>query len=367
MNIALLCNSFAWGGLEMNNYKLALWLQEAGNNVLLICPANSRIESEAKASGLTVQQIHTHFKHTDVKAALQLKKMLKSHQSKALIIGYSKDIHFSILAKLLPGYRFKTIYLQQMLVGVNKRDFIHTFIYNNLDKWVTPLNFLKQMVLERTRIKSDKVVVIPLSIELDRFLHVPETKEAIRADLNIPQDAYLIGIIGRIDPGKGQHLLIEALRILKEKGIEAHALLVGENTYSSYSDYLPNLLRNIKDYGLEKQVHLKGFIKEVERMYKALDVYAMASCAETFGMVTIEAMATGIPVIGAKAGGTADIIKENITGLFFENENPKQLADKIVELKNNPALAKKLAEAAQTYAIENNSHKVMCKRIISLI
>jgi len=297
-----------------------------------------------------------------VKAAVQLKTILKKHQSKALIIGCSKDIHFSILAKLLPGYRFKTIYLDSMTIGVNKKDIIHTFIYNQLDKWITPLDFLKENVLERTKIKKDKIIVIPYCIELDRFQNINETKESIRADLNIPQDAFLIGIIGRFEPGKGQHLLIEALRILKEKGIEAHALLAGENTH-----HVPDLLKNAKDYGLEKQVHLTGYIKEVQRMYKALDIYAMASCAETFGMVTVEAMAAGIPIIGAKAGGTAYLIKENNTGLFFQNENAEDLADKIVILKENPELAKKLAAAAQTYVKENHSHKLMYERIISLI
>ena len=362
MNIALLCNSLGWGGLEINLCKLAVWLQETGNNVLLICPANSRVDNGCKELGITAQHLHTRFKYADATAAVRLKTILKKHQSKALIIGCSKDIHFSILAKLLPGYRFKAMYLDSMAIGVNKKDLIHTFIYNRLDKWITPLNSLKETILKRTRIKEDKVIVITNSIELDRFQNINETKESIRADLNIPKDVFLIGLIGRFEPGKGQHLLIEALRILKEKGIEVHALLAGEITH-----YTPDILKNVKDYGLEQQVHLKGFIKEVQYLYKALDLYAMASCAETFGMVTIEAMAAGIPIIGAKAGGTASLIQENSTGLFFQNENVEDLADKIVTLKENPELAKKLAAAAQAYVKENNSHKVMCERIISLI
>ena len=366
MNIALLCNSNAWGGLEINLYKLALWLNEEGHETLLICPAGSRVENECKEAGIIVDNIYTPYKHTNIKAVFQLKKILKDHNSKALIIGYSKDILFSVLANLLPGYHFKTIYLQQMMIGVSKKDIIHTFIYNKLNYWIAPSQFLKETVVNNTKIKKDKIIILPLGIELDKFLNVSETKEQLRNRFNIPQNVYLAGIIGRIDPTKGQDIFIEAIKILNQKGVYIHALIVGDNSNSAFPSFLPDLQLRIKEYGLEQQVHFIEFMKDVQLAFKVLDLYVMASTTESFGMVTVEAMISGVPVVGAEAAGTTSIIKDNSTGLFFENKNPASLAEKISRLKENPDFAKQLSEAALNYAKATYSHKALCNRIIAL-
>jgi glycosyltransferase involved in cell wall biosynthesis len=178
---------------------------------------------------------------------------------------------------------------------------------------------------------------------------------------------FLAGIIGRLDPGKGQHILIEALKILKEKGTEVHILLLGDETMNDTRAYLTNLKKSVQEYGLSHLVHFRPFSNETPMAFKALDVFVMASVAETYGMVTIEAMASGIPVIGAEAGGTKYLIRKNSTGLFFKNQNAEDLAEKIKRIKTNPSLASGLGNNGRKFAAENYSHHLMCEKIISLL
>jgi glycosyltransferase involved in cell wall biosynthesis len=78
----------------------------------------------------------------------------------------------------------------------------------------------------------------------------------------------------------------------------------------------------------------------------------MASVTETYGYVTIEAMASGVPVVGAKAGGTAEIITDQVTGLHFENKNYEDLATKLINLLQNPEKMNQLRQNAQEEAIK---------------
>src|SRR5436190_139163 len=214
MNIALLCNSHAWGGLEMNIYKYALWFKQFNNNVVIICPEDSKIYSETLKAGLTAEKIKTRLKHADIKGALTLKKILKKHQSEAVIISYSKDIHITVMADIIPGYHFKKIYLQGMSLGVNKKDIIHTFLYNNIDFWISTSIFLKDNTLERTSMKKEKIHVIPNAIDIENFTSYEISVKQARSSLKLPEDVFLVGIIGRIDRMKGHHVLVEAIRIL---------------------------------------------------------------------------------------------------------------------------------------------------------
>jgi glycosyltransferase involved in cell wall biosynthesis len=357
----------SWGGLEINSYKLAKWLKEKGHDILMLAPGSSPIFLESKKTGIGTQAIKPFFKYADPFEAWEISRWLKKEKNEALIVATSKDIHLSVLASLLSGKDFKVYYFQHMEIGRDKKDFIHSFFYKKLNGWISPLSWLAQNTRERTKMPSEKIHVIPLCIEVEKFSNLPSSKEEARTFFNLPQGVFLAGIIGRLDPGKGQHILIEALKILKEKGTEVHILLLGDETMNDTRAYLTNLKKSVQEYGLSHLVHFRPFSNETPMAFKALDVFVMASVAETYGMVTIESMASGIPVIGAEAGGTKYLIRKNSTGLFFKNQNAEDLAEKIKRIKTNPSLASGLGNNGRKFAAENYSHHLMCEKIISLL
>jgi D-inositol-3-phosphate glycosyltransferase len=352
MKIGILCNSLSWGGLELFMGKLALWLQKEGHEVIIFCPPNSKIEQYAVSHQLSYHTFTTWWKYADITAMFRLKKLVQKYEITTFFIGHSKDINLLALAKKLLSLPCTLIYPQQMQIGIDKRDALHTFFYQQLDKWISPLPWLKKDTLRYTRIAEHKIQVIPFGIDIQQFTSKKLTKEQAREAMNLPQNTILAGIIGRLDPSKGQEYLLKALPLVRKAGIDLEIVLIGEETHADKRQYPQYLYDLVKELDITKYVHFRPFQQEVQIAFKSLDIFVMASVTETYGYVTIEAMASGVPVVGAKAGGTAEIITDQVTGLHFENKNYEDLATKLINLLQNPEKMNQLRQNAQEEAIK---------------
>lgn len=350
MKIAVLCNSQALGGLELNVLNLGLWLQEREHEVLFICPPNSPIYQKAEDENIPILTLQSKRKYGNLRATRALAKMLRAHQIGHVIIAHSKDINLGVLVKLFWISKLKLVYLQQMLIGRPKKDFFHTFLYQRLDAWIAPLEIVAQNALHKTKLPPQKIKIIPLCINLEYLLSAQKRKEEARAYLKIPLAVPFAGIIGRIDPQKGQAYLIKALAMLKKKGHPLHILLAGPETKGEEGSYLPYLENLVKELSLDEIVHIRPFLVPKELAFAALDFFVMASEAETFGMVTIEAMATGLPIVGTKAGGTKEILKDQETGLLIPPKDVLALAEALELLMEQPEKSQGLGQQAQKVA-----------------
>jgi glycosyltransferase involved in cell wall biosynthesis len=106
-------------------------------------------------------------------------------------------------------------------------------------------------------------------------------------------------------------------------------------------------MQDIKDFGLESRFFLLGFRQDVPQLLREFDVFVLSSTSEGFSLATIEAMATGIPVVVTKSGGPEEIVDDRQTGLMVPPADPASLAQGICEVLENPALARELAIKGQ--------------------
>ncbi len=145
---------------------------------------------------------------------------------------------------------------------------------------------------------------------------------------------------------KGQDILIKALKICKEKGLCFECNFVGgESDYSkNESKYLKELVISLN---LEKEINFLGNRNDVPALLSESDLFVLTSRYEGFGLVVIEAMASGLPVIASNIDGPAELIKNNENGLLFESENETELVRKIIKLHENKELRAKIVENAQ--------------------
>jgi D-inositol-3-phosphate glycosyltransferase len=363
MKIGIICNSLSWGGLELFMGKIALWSKQEGHTPVIFCPSKSKIEAYAQENKLEYISFSTSWKYADLSAMYKIKKLFKKYQIETCLIGHSKDIGLLALTKRFFGLQCKLVYPQQMQIGVDKKDFLHTLFYNTLDTWIAPLPWLKENTLQRTRIKPEKVKVIPFGIDTQLFINNTTSQQEARKILQLPENTLLIGIIGRFDPAKGQEYLVRALAILKGKGIEAKLVMIGEENVGDKRNYLQYLKSVMQELHLEDDVYIHPFQKQIQTAFKALDIFVMASIDETYGYVTLEAMASGLAVVGTNAGGTAQIIKHQENGLLFENKNPQSLAQALMDVILNPekrqALSQKAQQEAQnTYDYRKQIHEM---------
>jgi glycosyltransferase involved in cell wall biosynthesis len=123
----------------------------------------------------------------------------------------------------------------------------------------------------------------------------------------------------------------------------------------------------VKDLALEELVHFSPFIEDTPQAFGALDVFVMASLSEPFGMVTIEAMATGLTVIGTDAGGTSEILDYGAAGMLVPPCDERALADALKKAFGNQDLMTTLGQAGQERAQARYSQDVQMRLLKELI
>ena len=376
-SLGLVCLTPSLGGLELNLIRLAQWLGAQAVEVFFFAQPGSPSYLKAQQFGLQVFPLTKRRKYMDWKAARTLRSFCLQHQIQNLICSDNQDLDLILWTKALTRQQLmKTFYLQQMLVGVNKRDLAHTLKYRWLDHWLAPLDWLKVQALERTRIAESKVISCPLGVDTERFSSLALTRSEARAEMNLPQELFLFGLVGRTDPGKGIHTLIEAFNEVAAQEPEVGLVVVSAfpKEGGEHWDYAQKIHRMREESPHKDRIFFRPFTDQVEKAFRSLDGFVMASLCETVGMVTIEAMLSRIPVIGANSAGTPELLDFGRAGLLFEVENPRDLAQKMSLLKrqhknnmNNSSedelgsMIHRAFERAQT----NYSAKKMCDIIRS--
>lgn len=114
-------------------------------------------------------------------------------------------------------------------------------------------------------------------------------------------------------------------------------------------------------------MHFLPFRKDVNTAYAALDIFVLTSQAETYGMVTIEAMAAGLPVIATRSGGTPEVVRDKHAGLLFEPNNVNDLTATLRLLLDFPELRKRFGRKGRQDAIERFSHLIQVSQLTELI
>jgi glycosyltransferase involved in cell wall biosynthesis len=160
-----------------------------------------------------------------------------------------------------------------------------------------------------------------------------------------------IGIIGRIIEWKRHIDVIEAAKMLMER-IDLHIFIVGELWGDPDADFWKKLQSRILILGLSNRLTFTGFRENIPEIMAGLDIIIVPSENEPFGMVTIQSMAMGKPVIGTLSGGTTEIIQDGINGLLVPVKCPEALAHAIETLAYNKEYAAYLGHCARNRVIE---------------
>lgn len=192
--------------------------------------------------------------------------------------------------------------------------------------------------------RADLCVVIPNGFKTAMAKTDSDEIKALGAGMNIPADAWTVLMAGRLAPWKGQHVLLEALKSLPQ----AHAVLLGDALFTDEDREYARRLHEMADQPeLRSRVHFAGFQSQTQPYFDLADVVVHASVyPEPFGRVIVEGMLAGKPVVASRAGGAAEIVQHEHTGLLVEPDDARRLAAALMRLKNDPAFASELASNA---------------------
>jgi glycosyltransferase involved in cell wall biosynthesis len=160
--------------------------------------------------------------------------------------------------------------------------------------------------------------------------------------VSIPPGRVTIGIVGRLQPWKGQHRVIRALALLRDRGLDVHGLVVGGEAHGFSAGFGAELERLVDELELSDRVTMTGHVANAAAYMAAMDVFVSASDNEPFGMVLLEAMAQSLPVVAVAEGGPVEIVAPGRSGILLESKEPNALADALEPLILSPALRRGL-------------------------
>jgi len=222
----------------------------------------------------------------------------------------------------------------------------------------TPSASMKELI-EGYGIKN-RIEVIPNAIHLISFREDDELKRIkIKKKYNLKEDDKIILFVGRVASEKSIDKIIKALAIIKKRSTDKEKLLIVGN--GPAMDELKQLARTLK---LEKDVIFAGAVsyEEIMHYYKMAYVFTITSTTETFGIVTIEALASGVPVLAVKAPGAVDILTDGLDGMLVDDDVEK-FADALEKIIREPELRGKLSKGAlktsKKYSIDTISERML--------
>ncbi|HET7572562.1 MAG TPA: glycosyltransferase [Gaiellaceae bacterium] len=188
-----------------------------------------------------------------------------------------------------------------------------------------------------------RVEVIPPGVDLAVVERRDGDAAALRAHLGW-EGLPVVGIVGRLQPWKGQEAFLHAAAAVAAQEPSARFVLVGGAILGWEGDYPERLRRLAAELGLAERVHFTGHVEDALPWYSLLDVLVHASETEPFGRVLVEALALGIPVVSVDEGAPTEIVEDGVSGLLVERR-PEALAGGVVRVLRDRALAGRLAAA----------------------
>jgi glycosyltransferase involved in cell wall biosynthesis len=189
---------------------------------------------------------------------------------------------------------------------------------------------------------------------LSSLFYEKDINEA-RDKLGLPKGMKIITTIGSLEKIKGQKYLISAIKLLKQKREDFFCLIIGIGSMFN------TLQKQIDDLNLSKCIILTGRKSHTDLVdwINASDLFVLSSLSESFGVVQIEAMACGKPVVATRNGGSDEIIVSDDVGYLCDTSNPDDLAEKIELALNKEWNKDKISRYAQNYTWEESVEKIL--------
>lgn len=203
----------------------------------------------------------------------------------------------------------------------------------------------------------DKIAIIPPGVDISHFYPIP--RDEAKCALDIPKEDRVILYVGRIEPLKGVDTLIRALAQMRTQGVTdqyPHYLAVIGGDPNARPEDMNSEMARLQD--LSKKLGLEDLVvflgkraqSSLPYYYSAAEVVVMPSHYESFGMVALEAMACGTPVVASQVGGLAFLIQDGVTGYVVPGGDSVAMSERLTQLLSQPELAERLGRQAAAYA-----------------
>jgi glycosyltransferase involved in cell wall biosynthesis len=201
-----------------------------------------------------------------------------------------------------------------------------------------------------------------ITVEPDSACREMDAPQRLRRKLRIPDDAVVIGFVGRLTRDKGLCELVRSFQLLQNEGRNVRLLLLGDFETGDPVDGETTAWIHVNP-----AVHWLGFVTDPKPYYRLMDVFVFPTYREGLGKVLLEAAAAGVPIVSTKVTGVVDVVQDGLTGLLVPAGDAPALAGAVGRLLDEPETARRLAHAAQQMIREQFDNSLYLARLGDMI
>jgi glycosyltransferase involved in cell wall biosynthesis len=359
MKLMELCLSDGFGGLELYAAKVIRHYSSQGVPCVAVVKPGTLLDQRLEQGGVPRYNLTVWSTYFPLLAALKLTRLIRTGGITTLHIHSRKDLTLAVFAKLLSGNAPRLVYTRQMALTRPKYDAWHRFLYRQVDAYLTITRKLEQDAIQFLPLPADRIHTLYYGVPKPLRPTTEYCRDFIE-QTGLTPGKMTIAIFGRIEAGKGQHLVIEAVSLLAREHYDIQAVIIG---HVMDQTYMQTLKARVEKEGSEAVIRFAGFHPEPPSIMGCFDVVVLATKDETFGLVLAEAMRAGTAVIGSRAGGVPEIIRNGETGLLFESQNADDLATCLRRLLDEPELRERLARQGERFADQQFSEDKHFERL----
>lgn len=354
--IVQICLSRSFGGIEQVVINDIVDLAQHGISVRLVC-----------LEGSPMQQKLTGFEGIEIIPIADTPRAWFDFQFRSLLKKVCDDrvqlVHYHqphLLGSVVPwlGARkdLAIVSSRHTMTHESQRSPWNKLFMKRLDAVVVMSDLMKKNVLMYQPIREDQVKVIHLGLDYQVF--DPERVDAKRqrAEWGANESTVVIGCVGRIDPTKGQDLLIKAAAGLLVRSKEADHVkfvIVGEEPKTGEAKYLKELQEMVHQFGIQDHVVFAGYKENIPEVMNAFDLFVMPARQETFSLVTVEAMAMETPILISRGGSADEVVGKEEFGMLTRPQDAFDLQRAIRYLLDRPEMRIKMGKSARGHAIRS--------------
>lgn len=346
MRILQICSARLIGGGERYLADLSNRLAGGGHDVFVALAPDAPLKNElfdVPTENILFSRMRNAF---DVFSAFELADFARQNRIEIIHAHLARDYPLAALAARLSKKPF--VLTRHVLFPLKS---VQKFVLGRVSGIIAPSNAIAESLKKQNLFSPDKIEIIRYGINLERFSSNEKT----------PNESFTVGTIGHLAPIKGHDVFIRAAKIVLRKRLDIRFVIVGEDK-SPDGENRRKLEKQIAELGLEKKIELAGWTDDVRPFLQKFDLFVSAARAEAFGLVMVEAMTCGLPVVATRSEGATEIIEDGASGILVPNEDAEALAQAILQLADNRNKRENLIKMGRKRVEEHFSLERMTSR-----
>jgi glycosyltransferase involved in cell wall biosynthesis len=347
------------GGAEAMLHTVLQGAGSSGHEIELVFFKDGPWPEELRAAGLPVEIVESgrvRQPHRVIATISRLAALFRARRPDVILNWAAKTQFYGSPAAVLAGMSDRVVWWQHSIAGRHWLD----LSANALPARAIVCYSSAAAVAQRRLWPHRDTIVIPAGAN-------PRVEPSGEPPLQLPGGVPIVGIVGRLQAWKGQDRLLRAQALLHARGHAMHLVIVGGDSYGLSPDYAASLPRLIAELGLGGAVTLAGEVDDAMPFIEQMDVLVNASDPEPFGIVLLEAMAAGLPVVAVDSGGPPDIVEHERTGMLAPSGSPADLADALAPLLGSSELRRRLGEAGHERFMRDYTDDAVRKRFFTAL